>query len=392
MNRIYLDHNASTPVRPEILEAAFPYLKDQFGNPSSVHWAGSASRVAVDEARERVAAFLGADRDEIVFTSCGSESNNLAIKGVLQKSGASRRHLVVSAVEHPSVLETALELQAQGYRVTVVPVDGRGVLEPEAIAEAITSETGLVSVMFANNETGTILPVARIGEICRERGVPFHTDGVQAVGKIPVDLRALPIDLLSISGHKLNALKGVGALYVGRGISLARQLDGGPHERRRRAGTENVPGIVSLGAAASLAGRDLTTSADLYRKLRDHLWEEINRCIPDVRLNGHPTERLPNTLNVSFLGASGESVLMGLDLEGIAVSSGAACSTGSLSASHTLLAMGLDEQSARSAIRFSLGWGNRSEDISATLDVLPGIVERARRRVSENGAFRAAGA
>jgi cysteine desulfurase len=386
VNRIYLDHNASTPVRPEILEAAFPFLKENFGNPSSVHWAGSAARVAVDEARERVAAFLGAEPEEIVFTGGGTESNNLAIKGMLPTGGAGRTHLVVTAVEHPSVLETALDLEERGISVTVVPVDGRGSLKPEAIGEAITPETVLVSAMFANNETGTILPIARIGEICRERGVPFHTDAVQAAGKVPIDLRALPVDMLSISGHKVNAFKGVGALYVRRGTSLGRQLAGGPHERRRRAGTENVPGIVSLGAAAMVAGRDLLPSADVYRKVRDHLWEEVARRIPDVHLNGHPVARLPNTLNVSFLGASGESVLMGLDLEGIAVSSGAACSTGSLHASNTLLAMGVDEESARSAIRFSLGWGNRSEDVEATLAVLPGVVERARRASSEKRA------
>jgi cysteine desulfurase len=381
MKRVYLDHNATTPVRPEVLEAALPYLgggpDGRFGNPSSPHLEGSQAREAIEEARERVAALLHAEPAEIVFTSGGTESDGLAIRGALEARGG-RSHLVTTAVEHPAVLEAAARARGAGTRVTILPVDSHGLVDPAGVEAALTPDTALVSVMAANNETGTLLPVAEIAAICRSRGVPFHTDAVQAAGKVTIDLAKLPADLLSISGHKLNAFKGTGALYVRRGTRLARQIDGGPQERRRRAGTENVAGIVALGAAADLAGRDLAPRAEALAAMRDFLWEGIAREVPGARLNGHPERRLPNTLNVRFDGVPAESLLVALDLEGIAVSAGSACSTGSLEPSRVLLAMGLDEGAARASVRFSLGHGTERADIARVLEVLPSAVRRAR--------------
>ena len=379
MNRIYLDHNATTPVRAEALEAALPYMERHFGNPSSVHWAGSEAREALEEAREDLASLVRAAPREIIFTSGGSESNNLALKGVLEAAGNDRQHLVITAVEHAAVFECAQHLERQGVQVTMVPADSAGIVVPDAIAQAITGDTVLVSAIHANNETGTMLPIGEIGRVCRERGVIFHTDAVQVVGKLPVDLRELPVDLLSISGHKLGALKGIGALFVRGGTALTGQIHGGPQERRRRAGTENVAGAVSLGAAARLATGGVSAHAEEMRRLRDRLWDGIQKSVPDVVQNGHPALCLPNTLNVSFPGADGETVLVGLDLEGVAVSSGSACSTGSLEPSRVLLAMGLDERAALSSVRFSMGAGNTLEEIERTLALIAPIVARARR-------------
>lgn len=386
MNRIYLDHNATTPVRAEALEAALPYMDRHFGNPSSVHWAGSEAREALEEAREDLALLVGAMPREIVFTSGGSESNNLALKGVLEAAGPERRHLVITAVEHASVFESAQHLERQGVQVTIVPADGAGIVAPGAIAQAITNDTVLVSAIHANNETGTMLPIGEIGRVCRDRGVVFHTDAVQVIGKLPVDLRDLPIDLLSMSGHKFGALKGIGALFVRGGTSLTGQIHGGPQEGRRRAGTENVAGAVSLGAAAGLAARGVSAHTEEMRRLRDRLWDGIQKSVPDVVQNGHPSSCLPNTLNVSFPGADGETVLVGLDLEGVAVSSGSACSTGSLEPSRVLLAMGLDERAALSSVRFSMGAGNTLEEIERTLALIAPVVERARRASAKAGA------
>jgi len=379
-NRIYFDHNATTPVRPEVLEAALPHLTRHFGNASSFHWAGSVARDALETAREEVAALLGAAPEEIVFTSGGTESNNLALKGVLEAQGPERRHLVISAAEHASVFEAAAHLEALGARLTVLPVDGAGRLSPEAVAAAIAPDTALVSVHHANNETGTLQPVEAIGRICRERGVPFHTDAVQAAGRVPLDLRALPVDLLSLSGHKMGGMKGAGVLYARARTPLARQMDGGPQERRRRAGTENVAALVALGAAARVAAGAVTTEAPRLRALRDRLWEGILARVPEVRRNGEGAADgcLPNTVNVSFLGADGEGVLMGLDIEGVAASAGSACSTGSLEPSRVLLAMGLDRSAARAGIRFSLGPENTEEEVDRVLAVLPPLVARAR--------------
>ncbi len=377
MKRVYLDHNATTPVRSEALEAALPHLTRHFGNPSSFHWAGSVAREAVDTAREQVAALLWAAPLEIVFTSGGTESNNLALKGVLEAQGPERRRIVISAAEHASVYEAARHLEAQGARLTTVPVDGAGRVSAEAVVAAITPDTALVSIHHANNETGTLQPMEAIGRACRERGVPFHTDAVQAAGRIPLDLRVLPVDLLSLSGHKMGGMKGAGALYVRAGTPLAGQTDGGPQERRRRAGTENVVALVALGVASRLALEAISTEPPRLRALRDRLWEGIHARVPAALCNGDHGNCLPNTLNVRFPGADGETLLMGLDLEGVAASAGSACSTGSLEPSRILLAMGLDRSEARGSIRFSLGAGNTDEDVDRVLDLLPPLVARA---------------
>ena len=378
MKRVYLDHNATTPVRPEALEAALPFLSERHGNPSSAVLEGSRAREAVEEGRERVAALLGARPEEIVFTSGGTESDNLALRGAVEAHASDGAHVVITAVEHPAVREAALHAERLGARLTVLRVAADGTIDPAQVEEAIAPDTVLVSAMFANNETGVLFPVETIGALCRERGVLFHTDAVQAVGKVPIGLDSLPIDLLSLSGHKMGAFQGTGALYVRRGVALARQIDGGPQERRRRAGTENVPGIVSLGEAARLAADDLEKRPEQLAALRDRLWEGIRRAIPGARLNGDPVRRLPNTISVAFPGAPGESVLVALDLEGISVSAGSACASGSVEPSPVLRAMGVDDAAARATIRLSLGWSTMPADIDRTIEVLPGVVARVR--------------
>jgi cysteine desulfurase len=378
LKRVYLDHNATTPVRPEALEAALPFLSDRHGNPSSAALEGSRAREAVEEGREKLAGLLHARPEEIVFTSGGTESDNLALRGAIEAGTARGAHLVITAVEHPAVRETALHAERIGARLMVLRVAADGTMSPAQVEEAIAPDTVLVSAMLANNETGVLFPVETIGALCRERGVLFHTDAVQAVGKMPIDLGSLPIDLLSLSGHKMGAFQGTGALYVHRGVALTRQIDGGSQERRRRAGTENVPGIVSLGEAARLAAHDLEKHPGEIAALCGRLWEGIRRAIPDARLNGHPVRRLPNTLSITFPGAPGESLLVALDLEGIAVSAGSACASGSVELSPVLRAMGLDDAAARSTIRFSLGWSTTPADVDRTLDVLPGVVARVR--------------
>ncbi|MDP3939356.1 MAG: cysteine desulfurase family protein [Deltaproteobacteria bacterium] len=385
MKRFYLDHNATTPVLPEALEAALPHLTRHFGNSSSFHWAGSVAREAVDTAREQVAALLCAAREEIIFTSGGTEGNNLALKGVLEAQGGERRHLVISAAEHASVFEAARHLEAQGARLTIVPVDGAGRVSAEAVAAAITPDTALVCIHHANNETGTLQPVEAIGRACRERGVPFHTDAVQAAGRIPLDLRALPVDLLSLSGHKMGGMKGAGVLYARAGAPLVRQTDGGPQERRRRAGTENVAALVALGVASRVALEALPTEPLRLCALRDRLWEGVRARVPDAVRSGDAAHCLPNTLNVRFPGADGETLLMGLDLEGVAASAGSACSTGSLEPSRVLLAMGLDRNEARASIRFSLGPESTDEDVERVIDLLPPLVAGAREAAQAAG-------
>lgn len=378
MRRVYLDHNATTPIHPEVVEAMLPFFKDHFGNASSIHWAGREVRKSLDEAREKVAALMNAEPEEIVFTGCGTESDNMAIKGValaLQEKG---RHIITTRVEHHAVLHTCQFLEQRGFEVTYLPVDPYGLIDLEGLRRSIKPQTVLISIMFANNETGTIFPVQEIGEIAREKGVIFHTDAVQAMGKIPVDLKQLPVDILSLSGHKLNTPKGIGAQYIRRGTKLFPLIHGGGQERNRRAGTENIPYIIGLGKASEIARRDLQKRHDHLQALRDRLHQGIVRAIPDVELNGHPTKRLPNTLNLSFLYVEGESLLLNLDLEGIAVSSGSACTSGSLEPSHVLLAMGKSHITAQSAIRFSLGWTNTEEDIDYVLEVLPRIIRRLR--------------
>ncbi len=380
MKRIYMDHNATTPVRPEVLDAMLPFFRDQFGNPSSVHWAGRAVSGAVEKAREQVARLINASPAEIVFVSCGSEGDNMAIKGTAEALREKGNHIITTSVEHPAVLETCRFMEKQGYEVTYLPVDSAGMLDLKALEAAITEKTILISVMWANNETGNIFPIAEIGAIARRHKVRFHTDAVQAVGKIPVDVQQANVDLLVISGHKLGAPKGVGAIFIRKGSRMAQLLHGGHQERNRRAGTHNVAGIVGLGLACELAAAEQPEYALRVGALRDRLEQGIRERISEIKLNGHPDprRRLPNTLNVSFAYIEGESLLLNFDMKGIAASSGSACTSGSLEPSHVMGAMCVDVVLAHSSTRFSLGRGNHEEEVDFILEVLPPIVQRLR--------------
>jgi cysteine desulfurase len=378
MRRVYLDHNATTAVHPEVLAAMMPFFGDHFGNPSSLHWAGREVKGHLDEAREKVAGLLHASPEEIIFTGGGTESDNMALKGVAYAFRDRGKHLITTRVEHHAVLHTCRFLEKTGFDVTYLPVDGEGLIDLEGLRRAIRPDTILLSIMFANNETGTIFPMKEIGEIARERSILFHTDAVQAVGKIPIDLAELPVDILSFSGHKLYAQKGIGGQYLRRGTKLPSLIHGGAQESNHRAGTENIPAIVGLGKACEIAKRDFQKRIAHLQTLRDRLQLGLLKRIPEVKLNGHPTLRLPNTLNLSFLYIEGESLLLNLDLEGIAASSGSACSSGSPEPSHVLLAMGIPPEVAQSAIRFSLGWSNTEEEIDYVVEVLPRIVQRLR--------------
>jgi len=379
--RIYLDHNATTPLRDEVLEEMARVLRDCHGNPSSVHAEGEAARAVVDAAREQVAALLGAAPGEVLFTAGATEANNTALLGLLRAGGdGRRRQLVSSNVEHPSVEAPLQTLERAGFRVTRLPVDGEGLLDPDRVAEALGPETALLSLLWANNETGAIQPLREIAGWARARGVPVHADATQAVGKIPVDLRQLPLDLLSLSAHKLNGPKGVGALWVRDGRAVEPLLQGGPQERQRRGGTENVAGIAGLGVACELARRELPERQRAWAALRDRLWEGIRARIPRVARNGSAQHALCNTLNVAFEGAAGEVLLQALDLEGVAVSAGAACASGSVEPSPVLLAMGLPPGRARGSLRLSVGHGVDAAQIDRVLELLPPLVERARAR------------
>jgi cysteine desulfurase len=378
MKPIYLDYNATTPISREVADAMAPYLYEHFGNPSSSHPYGIETKRAVQAARAQVAETLGCQPDEVIFTSGGTESNNYAIKGVALANRQRGDHVITSAVEHPAVIEVCRWLEEQGYRITVLPVDEEGLVDPADLERAMTPGTLLVTVMQANNEVGTIQPIAEIARVCRERGVPFHTDAVQAVGKLPVDVKALGIDLLSLSAHKFYGPKGVGALYVRQGVRVDPLLHGGHQERGRRAATENVAGIVGAAKALELRLDEMAAEAERLMALRERLHEGIIAKIDHVYLNGHPTQRLPGTLSLSFDFIEGEAIIMGLDLAGVAVSSGSACTSASLEPSHVLLAMGVHPGVAQGSIRFSLGRGNTEQDVDVVLEVLPGIVERLR--------------
>ena len=378
MKRIYLDHNSTTPLHPEVLEAILPYYKEAFGNPSTIYSFGQEIRKATDEAREKVANLIGASPEEIIFTSGGTEADNVALKGVaaaLEKKG---KHIVTSSIEHHAVLSTLKYLEKRGYKVSFLPVDEYSFLDPKKVKEAITSQTVLISVMHANNEVGTIEPIAEIGEIARKAGIYLHTDAIQTIGKIKVNVDDLKVDLLSLSAHKFYGPKGVGALYVRKGTRIHPLLHGGYQERRRRAGTENVAGIVGLGKAAEIASKEMVQQSRRESNLRDKLEKMIKENINHCRLNGHPTRRLPNTLNVSFEFIEGESLILNLDLKGIAASTGSACTSGSLEPSHVLMAMGVPPEIAQGSIRFSLGRDNRKEDIDYTVENLVEIVTRLR--------------
>ena len=375
MRRTYLDNNATTPLLPEVLNAMKPYFVEQFGNASSIHHHGQQTRAAVERARESVAELIGARTSEVVFTSGGTEADNLAIFG-LAKPGD---HLITSAIEHHAVLNTCKHLETIGCEVTYLRVDGEGLIDPDELRRALRPNTKLISIMWANNETGVIQPVGDIARIAAEADVYFHTDAVQAAGKMPIDVKEVGCDLLSISGHKIHAPQGIGALYVRKGTLLQAMLYGGRHERSRRAGTENVPGIVGLGKAAELAKQGLEDgSVERMRELRDHIQSTVLQQVDLTGVNSGSAPRVPNTTNIYFDCIEGEALVIALDLKGIAVSTGAACSSGAIEPSHVLVAMGLSGDRARASIRFSLGKQNTDEDVELLLRTLPATVARLR--------------
>jgi cysteine desulfurase len=378
MRRIYLDHAATTPIRHEVAKAMMPFLTDAFGNPSSIYSYGQEAKGAIEEARTKVAELVGARGEEIVFTSGGTEADNFAIKGVAYANEHKGNHIITTSIEHHAVLETCKFLERSGLKITCLPVDKYGLVDPHDVKKAITNKTILVSVMHGNNEVGTIEPVEEIGKITREAGVCFHSDAVQTVGHVPVNVDELRVDLLTISGHKLYGPKGVGALYVRKGTKLVPLMHGGEHEKRRRAGTENVPGIVGLGKAAELAGQEMGKEAERLACLRDKLIKGLEKKVDHIGLNGHPMKRLPNNINVSVDFVEGESMILNLDLEGICASTGSACSSASLEPSHVLLALGLSPEQAHGSLRFTLGRENTEADIERALAVLPGIVAKLR--------------
>ena len=378
VRRVYLDNNATTPLAPEVFEAMKPYLLEDYGNASSIHWFGQRAKNAVEKARQQVAKLLNARPGEVIFTSGGTESDNAAIFGIVQASRVASPHIITTGIEHHAVLNTAQALEKQGVRVTYVRVGSSGVVDPVDVQRAIRPETVLISIMHANNEIGTIQPLAEIGDIARVHDIYYHTDAVQSVGKIPVDVEKLGVDLLSLSAHKFNGPKGVGAMYIRKSTILKPLLYGGHHERDRRPGTENVPGIVGLGMAAELALAHLEETMQRVACLRDRLECGILERVPQVSVNGDPGRRLPTTSNLCFDYVEGEGFVIAMDLRGIACSTGAACSSGSVEPSHVLSAIGLTPEQARSSIRLSLGRYNTAEDVDATLETLPAVVEQLR--------------
>lgn len=374
---IYLDHAATTPVDPRVVEAMLPYFSQAYGNASSIYALGRAAHKALDEAREKIAAILGCRPTELIFTGGGSESDNLAIKGVAQASQKKGNHIITSAIEHHAVLHTCQYLEKFGYEVTYLPVDHFGRVNPADVEQAITDRTILVSIMYANNEVGTIQPLSEFSQICRARRIPFHTDAVQAGGALDLNVNRLGVDLLSLSAHKFYGPKGVGVLYIRQGTRILPQLQGGSQERNRRAGTENVAGIVGMGEALRLAYADLEQTNSHLCALRDQLIERL-LTIPGAHLTGHPTERLPNNASFCFEGIEGESVLLNLDMLGIAASSGSACTSASLDPSHVLLALGIPVELAHGSLRLTLGKENTQQDIDTIVEALPGILEKLR--------------
>jgi cysteine desulfurase len=377
--RIYFDHNATTPVDPAVIQTVAKVLAEEFGNASSVHHFGQRAKAVMDEARSSVAALIGAEPSEVVFTSGGTESDNFAIRGVaeaLEPTG--RRHLIASSIEHEAVLTTFKALARRGWRTTLLPVGTSGIVDPAALAEALADDTALVSVMHANNEIGTVQPIEELARIAHARGAMFHTDAVQSIGKIPVDVKALGVDLLSLSAHKFNGPKGVGAFWIKRGARVTAILTGGKHERSRRAGTENVPGIAGLGHAARLAVAKLPVESLRLAALRNRLEEAILARVPGTAINGAREPRVPNTTNISFEAVEAESLLIALDLEGVAVSTGSACSSGTLEPSHVLKAMGLPSPRTQNSIRLSLGAGNTDAEVDFVVSKLPALVDKLR--------------
>jgi cysteine desulfurase len=381
MKRIYLDHNATTPVHPEVLEAMLPFMTEQFGNGSSIHTYGREARNAIDDAREQVAALINAKSpSEIVFTSTGTEADNYAIKGIaeLQQSRNGGNHIITSSIEHHAVLHTCQYLEKHGFEVTYLPVDRYGRIQLDDLREAIRDGTILISIMHANNETGAIEPIGEICEIAQEHRIPVHTDAVQSVGKLPVDVQALGVSMLSLSAHKIYGPKGIGALYLRRGTRLENLLHGGSHERNRRAGSENVPSIVGIGEAAALAKKDREANVEHLNQLTDKLRQGLREGIDYIHENSDPETSLPGTLNISFEYIEGESLILRLDMEGICVSTGSACTSGSMEPSHVLAALGLPPKLAQGTVRFSLGKDNTEAEIDAVIEKLPKVVEQMR--------------
>ena len=378
MCRIYLDHAATTPTHPDVVKAMLPFFTDAFGNPSSIYSYGQEAKAAVEKARTKTAELIGARSEEIVFTSGGTEADNFALKGVAYANGHKGNHIITTSIEHHAVMEVCKFLGRRGFTITYLPVDEYGLVDPDDVRKAITTKTMLISIIHANNEVGTIEPVSEIGKIAREAEVFFHTDAVQTVGHIPVNVDELKVDLLSISAHKFYGPKGVGALYVRKGTKLVPLMQGGEQEKMRRAGTENVPAIAGLGKAVELAGQEMDKEAERLVGLRDKLIKGLMDKVDHIRLNGHPTTRLPNNINVSVDFVEGESMLLNLDLEGICASTGSACSSASLEPSHVLLALGLSPEQAHGSLRFTLGRENSEEGMERVLDVLPGIVGKLR--------------
>ena len=381
MKRIYLDHNATTPLHPEVLEAMLPYMTEHFGNGASIHAYGRDARNAIDTAREQVADLIGAKSPtEVVFTGCGTEADNYAIKGLaeLQRSRSGGVHIITSSVEHHAVLHTCQHLEKRGFEVTCLPVDRYGRIRIDDLREAIRDTTISISIMHANNENGTIQPIEEVCEIGREHRIPVHTDAVQSIGKLPVDVQMLGVNLLSLSGHKFYGPKGIGALYLRRGTRLENLLHGGSHERNRRAGSENVPAIVGIGAAAELAKKHRAPYVEHLIRLTDKLRAGLHQHLDYIYENGHPEYCLPGTLNISFEFVEGESLILRLDMEGICVSTGSACTSGSMEPSHVLAALGLPPQLAQGTVRFSLGKDNTEDEIDEVIEKVPAIVEQMR--------------
>lgn len=367
---VYLDHSATTPVDRAVLEAVWPYFSELYGNASSIHRFGREAHIALEDARATIARIISARESEIFFVSGGTEADNLAIQGVAYHQGRRGNHLITTGVEHPAVLNTCKALEKDGFEVSYLKVDEYGRVNPETLRETIRPDTILISAIYANNEVGTLNPIAEIGKIAKEAGILFHTDAVQSFGKIPIDVQELNVDLLSISGHKIYGPKGVGALYIRRGTPIGKMLYGGHHEKNRRAGTENIPGIVGLAKAAELAHQNMEKNARQIGELRDYFQSKLQANFENIKINGHPIDRLYNILNVSFTGCDSETLLLQLDMKGIAVSSGSACSSGSIEPSHVLRAMGLPRNVVKSAIRFSLGKENTREEIDYVLEKL----------------------
>lgn len=378
MNRIYFDNAATTPVRKEVVDAMLPYFTENFGNPSSVYQIAQANKKAVDDSRELIAKTLGAQANEIFFTSGGSEADNWALKGIAAAHKNKGNHIITSKVEHHAILHTCEYLEKNGYEVTYLDVDEYGMVRPEDVEAAIKDSTILISIMYANNEIGTINPIKEIGEIAKAHKITFHTDAVQAVGQVRIDVKEQNIDLLSLSGHKINGPKGIGVLYIRRGLKIENLIHGGGQERGRRAGTENVPGIVGLAKAMEIAYTDFDTKIEKMTALRDKLIKGLTEKIPYTRLNGHPTMRLANNANIGVEYVEGESLLLLLDMNGISGSSGSACTSGSLDPSHVLLAMGIPHEKAHGSIRFTLGTQNTEEEIDKVIETMPMIVQRMR--------------